>query len=441
MAEVDRPSADAQLLAVLALPGLYELADTLPRPNPNRGGRPRQNPAFVYLLFAASVSVFRSARRAEVELAARWRRLRKQTKRNHPADSSKWLPKKPMTRGQYEYLKLRYMRDASNVRALVDEFEASACRLALALGLCTPDRQSPSHPDLDNVVYGDGKVIKPLTSAKGGSGHERAARLHGVGGGSGTAYGTKVLMVATRGRDDYSRVIVGLDTCGKDEMGSAVAVLDRTLPRLPGTDAVVYDGASRGEHQARLIRRHGVIPVTPPRANTPDQFLGKLEVRRPDGRVELLPFATRNTSPKLVMYGEAGEPVFIDLTRIKTERRGRPGQYRLSGQWGLPKECGGGIVRIPHYQTDADDQSGFNRCEHLRPIPSGDPDYGRLYGRRSDIESINRHLEDSLWLERAHSVGEPAQLFDLVGFGLMVNAYSLAVAVKRGKAPPAVAAA
>ena len=47
----------------------------------------------------------------------------------------------------------------------------------------------------------------------------------------------------------------------------------------------------------------------------------------------------------------------------------------------------------------------LNRTENVRPIPPSDPDFARLYARRNDAESINRNLEDSLFLGRAHSVG------------------------------------
>jgi hypothetical protein len=67
----------------------------------------------------------------------------------------------------------------------------------------------------------------------------------------------------------------------------------------------------------------------------------------------------------------------------------------------------------------------LNRTEYLRPIPPSDLDYARLYARRKDIESINRGLEDTMYLNRAHSVGHVAQQADLLGFALMTNALSL----------------
>lgn len=43
--------------------------------------------------------------------------------------------------------------------------------------------------------------------------------------------------------------------------------------------------------------------------------------------------------------------------------------------------------------------------ENVRPIPPGDPDLVHLYRRRNDIESVNRGVDDSLYLRRAHSKG------------------------------------
>jgi hypothetical protein len=66
-----------------------------------------------------------------------------------------------------------------------------------------------------------------------------------------------------------------------------------------------------------------------------------------------------------------------------------------------------------------------NGAEHLRAIPPSDPDYQRLYPRRADAESINRALDDSSWLGRAHSAGRDRQLVNLIGYGIAVNSLAL----------------
>lgn len=69
---------------------------------------------------------------------------------------------------------------------------------------------------------------------------------------------------------------------------------------------------------------------------------------------------------------------------------------------------------------------GAKRC--IRLFPPGDPDYDRLYSIRSDIESNNRQLDDTLWLGRAHSVGAKAQLLDLLGYAVVFNSVGSALA-------------
>lgn len=69
--------------------------------------------------------------------------------------------------------------------------------------------------------------------------------------------------------------------------------------------------------------------------------------------------------------------------------------------------------------------------EPLIPTPDwktltpDDPHFAALYARRNDAESINRHLDDTLWLGRAHSVGHARQHMNLLGFAICVNAVAL----------------
>lgn len=58
---------------------------------------------------------------------------------------------------------------------------------------------------------------------------------------------------------------------------------------------------------------------------------------------------------------------------------------------------------------------------NVRPIPPDDPSFRGLFRRRNDAESMNRALEDTMWLRRAHSVGHRRQLLNLLGYALMVN--------------------
>lgn len=71
--------------------------------------------------------------------------------------------------------------------------------------------------------------------------------------------------------------------------------------------------------------------------------------------------------------------------------------------------------------TPDDTARRLNRTENVRVIAPTDPDFARLYLRDNDAESINRNLDDTLWLRRAHSVGHDRQLLNLLGYELMVK--------------------
>jgi hypothetical protein len=77
------------------------------------------------------------------------------------------------------------------------------------------------------------------------------------------------------------------------------------------------------------------------------------------------------------------------------------------------------------HNTEQDTARKLNRTENVRPIAPTDPDFARLYPRRNDAESINRNLDDTLWLRRAHSLGHHRQTLNLLGYALMVNGLAL----------------
>jgi hypothetical protein len=78
------------------------------------------------------------------------------------------------------------------------------------------------------------------------------------------------------------------------------------------------------------------------------------------------------------------------------------------------------------HQNEADRKRRFNRTENVRPIPPSDPDFPHLYGRRNDSESLNRSLEDTLFLGRAHSLGGRRQQVEMLGWAVTVNTLTMA---------------
>ncbi len=100
--------------------------------------------------------------------------------------------------------------------------------------------------------------------------------------------------------------------------------------------------------------------------------------------------------------------------------------YRWYNDFHLPEHLGGGQITVRLHQNEDDRKRKFNRTENIRPIPPRDPDFPRLYGRRNDSESLNRALEDTLFLGRAHSLGWRRQQVEMLGWALMVNAMTMA---------------
>ena len=75
-----------RLEALIANPALYELAELVPEQDPSSGGRRRQYPVYMWLLYDALLSVYGSARQVEVEFAHPlvWKHLRSLVRRRFP---------------------------------------------------------------------------------------------------------------------------------------------------------------------------------------------------------------------------------------------------------------------------------------------------------------------------------------------------------------------
>jgi hypothetical protein len=134
-----------------------------------------------------------------------------------------------------------------------------------------------------------------------------------------------------------------------------------------------------------------------------------------------------------------GAMTFMPLRRVRTHRRAdKGGTFRWYNDYELPAHLAGGVITVRLHGTVEDTKRKLNRPENLRPIPPGDPDFKKLCPLRVDAESINRGLEDSLYLRRAHSVGRARQHLNLIGWALTVN--SLTRAEHRARPPGTVAA-
>ena len=203
---------------------------------------------------------------------------------------------------------------------------------------------------------------------------------------------------------------------------------------------VIYDTALRGVHHQTLLRDLGLLPVNRVAAahagsHKPRRAEGRrveksahIEDRtiRVDGHDTTISLYARGGAVGLGELTETGDLTFTPLQRIRIHRnRDKNDKYRWYCDYRLPDHYGAGPITVRLHGNAEDAARRFNRTENVRAIPPGDPDFARLYPRRLDAESINRGIDDSLWIGRAHSVGHARQHLNLLGYALMVNGLAL----------------
>ena len=441
--------------ALFANPALYELAELVPEPDRSCGGRPRHYPVFMALAFDALLSVFGSARQVEAEIAHPlvWGLIRDTVAQHRP---ELVLPDRPMRKHHHRYLRDRYLTDPSVLASLGDRHRRIAVDQARSLGLLDPHGGgSYTHPDLTRMLYADGKVITPLFKARPEDRkvnkqtgeiriprHEPDGHLHFQGDGE-AAFGIKFVIVAVRSPHHRGRIIVDTEwvpTAG-GEAASAMTCFTRLTPLAPGAQGVIYDTALRGTHHQTLMRDLGLLPVnrvTAAKAGAKDPrrdegqrepksvHLEDKTVTLPDGTPRTLRLYARDGALGIGELTDTGDLTFTELQRKRTHRNAdKNGRYRWYNDYQLPDRHGGGTLTVRLHGNDIDRARKLNRTENLRPIAPGDPDFARLYPRRNDAESINRDLDDTLYLRRAHSVGAARQHLNLLGYALVVNAVAV----------------
>jgi hypothetical protein len=148
-------------------------------------------------------------------------------------------------------------------------------------------------------------------------------------------------------------------------------------------------------------------------------FVETKEIRQPDGTTRSLDLYARAGSIGIGTLAADGELLFTALPRTRTHRNVDKGGYRWYNDYRLPESLGGGLVTVRLHGNAKDEDRKFNRTENVRPIAPDDPSFRGLFRRRNDAESMNRALEDTMWLRRAHSLGHRRQLLNLLGYALM----------------------
>jgi hypothetical protein len=457
-----------RLEALVANDALFELAAAVPSTPPERGGRPRMYPPYAWVLFDALLSVYGSARRTEAELAHPmvWGHLRGLIQRRLPEQPELWLPAQPMRRHHYSYGRSEWLTRPDVLAELRRIHQATAIRTAQAIGLLDPDGPgSWTHPHLSRMLYADGKVVTPLFRAKPGdtkldreTGELRPVRaeadagLHVEGTGE-MVWGTKFVIVAVRTTDIHGRVILDVDWVPSPggEAATAMGSFAQLAPQCPGAQGVIYDTALRGVHHQTLLRDLGWLPVNKvtaakARVNRPRRKGGERTeksthvedrvINLPDGTSHTISLFARGGALGTATLTDTGEMAFTELPRVRTHRHTSKVGYRWYNDYRLPDHLGGGTLSMRLHGNAEDQKRRFNRTENIRPIPPTDPDFKALYRRRNDAESINRALDDTLWLRRAHSIGHERQLLNQLTHALMVNSLALHRHAQRSSDPP-----
>lgn len=440
--------------AVVRNRAIYELAEVLPKRQPSDVGRPREWPDYMPFLYEAFISIFTSSRKVDAELKHRymWRLVRRLVKKMHPNDPSMWLPAKRYQRHHYEYFRNKYLTDPVLLARIQAKHREIAAEQAREIGLIVPEGEGTfTHPSLDRLLYADGKVVAPLYRAKPGDTRvdretgeirplrfEADAALHMEGTGE-MAWGTKFVLTAVRSQDVHGRIILDTRWCPVvgGEAKTAMSAMRDIAPNTPGAQGVVYDTALRGVHHQELMRELGWLSINRVQAAEVATKNGK-PVKRVEKATHIEDKAVEGKRLRLFARGGAlctadidqdGEQHLTELRRLRTIRRAdKCGTFRWYCEYALPE---GGTVMVRLDTTDDDRARKLNRSENLRQIPPGDRDFARLYKRRNDAESINRQLDDTLWLGRAHSKGAARQSVNLLGYALLVN--GLAVHLYRKK--------
>ena len=205
---------------------------------------------------------------------------------------------------------------------------------------------------------------------------------------------------------------------------------------------MIYDMALRGTHHQQLLRELGVICVN--RVAAAESRKGeqtgwkgtRIEKsvhvedrvqRLPDGTTKTVRLFARAGAIGIVEFSESGEARFIALKRKRIHRNQlKDGLFAWYQDYLLPPAYGSGTITVRLHANDEDAARGLNRTENVRAIPQADRDFYKLYARRNDSESLNRSLEDSLYLSRAHSLGHARQQVEILGWALLVNSLTLA---------------
>jgi hypothetical protein len=376
----------------------------------------------------------------------------------------------------WRYARDTYLTDPDLLARLRGVFTESAVAQAREAGLLDPAGPgSLCHPDRSRTVYGDGTVVRPLYRPPTArrevdpvTGKQRTVYLDSAGqpterptrrfdpdaaehhGHSGPVHGSNFVALSIRGDAPGSRVVLAVAAVPRPGQEAATAVeTARSLWQVAGSgmQAFVYDGALRGVHIDELMTQCGLVVInkvhriTRRRGQDADGAPNDAhESRKTPGRWHTLGTWTHDTpdgdchhqlaavdgAVSEVGLDDAGAPaVLARLVRRQVKRpRRSTGRFHFNVAYAIPCRYGEVLAWITPHSTAA--EAGHRQADAVRVIAQGEPDFDRLYPRRSDAEALNRAYKATLPIDRATSLGRNRQLLDVLCFALLHNARTAA---------------
>ncbi|MDD4866980.1 MAG: hypothetical protein PHQ28_07660, partial [Mycobacterium sp.] len=362
------PTEADHVEATATNPDIYALADTLPKRPDGDCGRPSRYPTAVYVIYVALAGVLGSHRKAACAMRNRhyWRIIGKAASEAGALD----LPQTPPTRNQCEYHRGKI---AEHVEVFAARYRELAYTQAVEHG-CFDQGAPRSATDLRraNFVAADGKVVKsPILRKTAERWREQGRRIDAtmhVQGGEAEqdVFGAKFWLATARpGTDRNDRIVIDMRRVPKSgyggEAGIAVDGLLELADRAPGMRGVCYDGALRGTHIDRLLKR-GLVVLSPTHGATKPTALKRIACGCGDRHHELWTLDGRICERQILDTGETDYqpcPVAKLYPRANAD-----GTYRWYADFAV-QSCG--TIHTERVDNTAQDaKRGYNRAEHIR---------------------------------------------------------------------------
>ncbi len=451
----NRLSDDARRRLCFDNPLVWEVARQLDyKPRKELGGRPARYPLWVFFLWLLLIHEYGSSRKVEEAfddvLHGPWSQIREAAQREFGEGLAHLVPPpEPPSRNAFNYALKNHL--PANTAIITDLVRAQSRQLARAMGLGTPDATgSLSRPDRHRVAFGDVTVMTSRTRRLANNScevdhstgeirnrrHDPDASLHTTGGGA-VVPGLAFAFTHLRGPDRNQHVILAIDpvhTKGRPEGHLVVDQYLEAAQDLPGLVGYAYDRALRGIHLDRLLKAGhvGLVGTHRAKGKPADRYHGVETHHKPDGTTEEIEIHLVGGAPHIRTFDVDGDEHLRPLQRRRINRRHNKtsNTYRMLAEYEVDTPTGepDGYVRIRLDQTKEDATAGYNRPEHLRAFPEGDPLFTSLQKPlRASAESANRTIDDHHPRERLHHFGFEKSHLSMLAWQVYRNAQTKAV--------------